>query len=117
MCHVLMIEDDPLIAEYVAALAEMAGATSSVIADTVKGSVDAARSHTPDLILSDVNLLHGERGPDAVATIRSVMGEIPVIFITATAVDCVDCDYASAILEKPIQPERVIAAIGAAERC
>ena len=40
-----------------------------------------------------------------------------MIFITATAVDCIDCDYASAILEKPVQPERVIAAISAAERC
>ena len=36
MCHVLVIEDEPLIAEYVAALAEMAGATSSTIVDTVK---------------------------------------------------------------------------------
>jgi hypothetical protein len=42
MCHVLLIEDEPLIAEYVAALAEIAGATSSTIVDTVKGAVDAA---------------------------------------------------------------------------
>ncbi|WP_242140618.1 response regulator [Sphingomonas sp. TREG-RG-20F-R18-01] len=117
MCHVLVIEDEPLIAEYVAALAEMAGATSSTIADTVKSAVDAAHNQAPDLILSDVNLLRGERGPDAVAAIRSKMGAIPVIFITATALDCIDCDYASAILEKPVQPERVIAAISAARCC
>ena len=117
MFHVLVIEDEPLIADYVAALAEMAGATSSTIVDTIKGALDAARSHAPDMILSDVNLMHGERGPDAVAAIRSTMGEIPVIFITATANDCVDCDYASAIFEKPVQPERVVAAIIAAERC
>ena len=114
MFHVLVIEDEPLIADYVAALA---GATSSTIVDTIKGAVDAARSHAPDMILSDVNLMHGERGPDAVAAIRSTMGEIPVIFITATADDCVDCDFASAIFEKPVQPERVVAAIIAAERC
>lgn len=113
MCHVLVIEDEPLIAEYVGALAEMAGATSFVIADTTGSAVDAAEAHAPDLILSDVNLLRGDRGPDAVARIRSAMGAIPVIFITATATDCVDCDYATAILEKPIQPERVMAAIAA----
>lgn len=39
MCHVLVIEDEPLIAEYVGALAEMAGATSFTIADTVGGAV------------------------------------------------------------------------------
>lgn len=64
-----------------------------------------------------MNLLRGDWGPDAVSRIRSHVGEIPVIFITATATDCVDCDYASAILEKPIQPERVMAAIAALERC
>lgn len=117
MCHVLVIEDEPLIAEYVGALAEMAGAKSYTIADTVDMAVHAARAQTPDLILSDVNLLRGDRGPDAVAQIRSSMGAIPVIFITATAADCVDCDYASAILEKPVQPERVLAAIAAVDRC
>lgn len=117
MCHVLVIEDEPLIAEYVGGLAEMAGATSFVIADTVAMAVDAAQDHAPDLILSDVNLFDGERGPDAVATIRAAMGDIPVIFITATASDCVNCDYARAILEKPIQPERVMAANQAVGRC
>jgi len=117
MYHVLVIEDESLIADYVGGLAEMAGATSFAIADTVAVAVDAAQHHAPDLILSDVNLLDGERGPDAVATIRAAMGDIPVIFITATAADCVNCDYAHAILEKPIQPERVMAAIAALGRC
>jgi len=64
-----------------------------------------------------VNLFDGERGPDAVATMRSAIGDIPVIFITATAADRVDCDYATDILEKPIQPERVMATIAAVGRC
>jgi len=42
MCHVLVIEDEPLIAEYVGGLAEMAGAISCAIADSVATAVGAA---------------------------------------------------------------------------
>ena len=43
MFHVLVIEDEPLIADYVAALAEMAGATSSEKLRAPEGFIIRAR--------------------------------------------------------------------------
>lgn len=110
MCHVLIIEDEPLIAEFVADIAERAGATSIDFAMSEQEATQAAHDHLPAVILSDVNLREGGRGPRAVQSICSVAGAIPVIFITGTPEDCDPCDDAIAILAKPIQPELVMAA-------
>lgn len=56
MCHALIIEDEPLIADYVATLAEEAGATSVDFADCKADALSTAHGHRPDIILSDVKL-------------------------------------------------------------
>lgn len=114
MCHVLVIEDEPLIAEFVADIAERAGATSVATAMTEAEAVAAAATCLPDVILSDVNLKRGGTGPHAVQAICSVSGPIPVIYITGTPEECEPCDDAVAILNKPIQAELVMAAIARA---
>lgn len=114
MCHILVIEDEPLIAEFVADIAERAGATSVDMANTETEAVDAAAARIPDVILSDVNRRGGGMGPHAVRTIRAASGAIPVIYITGTPEECDPCDDAVAILGKPIQPELVMAAIAKA---
>ena len=113
MCHVLIIEDDYLIADFMAWMAETNGAHTTSIAGSEAAAVASAMSQVPDLILSDVNLASGGRGPNAVERIRAKLGDIPVIFVTATPSDCSPCDYASAILDKPVQPERLVAAMHA----
>lgn len=110
MCHVLVIEDEPLIADHIAYIAEMAGATSVVFATTEAEAITAARSAMPAVILSDVDLKQGGTGPRACHAIRAEMGEIPVIFITGTPEHCDPCDYAAAILSKPIAQHHVIEA-------
>ena len=107
VCHVLIIEDEWLIAEYVEQLARDAGATSVVIADCQVDAIDAAIRHTPEIILSDVNLRAGT-GPRAVEAIITRLGPIPVIFITATPGDCVPCEPPGVVLTKPIQPRALI---------
>lgn len=102
MCHVLVIEDDWLIAEYVADVARDAGATSIDLADTQRSAVAAADQNTPSIILSDVNLIEGT-GPRAVETILERLGPIPVIFITGTPEDCVPCDPPHVIMGKPVR--------------
>ena len=104
MCHVLIIEDEWLIAEHIEQIARDAGATSIMAADCEADAVEAANSRTPEIILSDVNLLTGT-GPCAVATILATLGQIPVIFITGTRQDCVPCGSAAVILDKPIKPQ------------
>lgn len=109
MCHVLIIEDEWLIAEHLAFLAEKAGATSIATASTEAGAVQAAHERMPDVILSDVNLFVGT-GPGAVQTIAASLGKIPVIFITATPEACQPCEQPSVILRKPIDAACVIEA-------
>ena len=101
MCHVLIIEDDWLIADYIEHLARDAGATSIMIVDSEIDAVAAASGHCPGIILSDVNLRTGT-GPLAVQTIQAEWGHIPVIFITATPQDCVPCLFPAVILSKPL---------------
>ena len=51
MCHVLVIEDEPLIAQYVGGSIGMAGTNLVEIADTVAAEACAAQDHAPDLIM------------------------------------------------------------------
>jgi CheY-like chemotaxis protein len=101
MCHVLIIEDEWLIADYVEHLAREAGATTVEIADCETDAVQSANARCPEIILSDVNLRLGT-GPLAVCTIQERWGPIPVIFITATPADCVPRDIQSVVLTKPL---------------
>lgn len=107
MCHVLVIEDDWMIADHVAYIATQAGATSYELAHSEREAVSCALAHPPSILLSDVNLGDGT-GPRAVAEIRRQLGDIPVIFITATPDACVTCDYAAAVLQKPVFANRLV---------
>lgn len=106
MCHVLIIEDDWMIADHMAYIAGEAGATSCQLAHSEDEAVSYGLAHRPGVILSDVNLGDGN-GPRAVAAIRRAMGDMPVIFITATPDACTQCDYASAVLQKPVSANRL----------
>lgn len=107
MCHVLVIEDEWLIGEQIEGIARDGGASSVDRAETEQEAIAAALAHPPAVILSDVKLADGT-GPSAVWTIRSRIGPCPVIFITGTPEDCKPCDYAHAILDKPLQPHRIM---------
>ncbi|MDV3455828.1 response regulator [Sphingomonas sp. HF-S4] len=74
-----MIEDEPLIADYVADLASMGGATSVAVAISETEAMEAARATLPAVILSDVDLKSEGSGPAACAAIRAELGSIPVI--------------------------------------
>lgn len=107
MCHVLIIEDDFLIADYIVQLVEDAGATSVAQAVTQQEAVEQARQQRPALIMSDVKLVEGT-GPRAVQTILAELGSIPVIFVTGTPEDCEPCDAPAVILGKPINEREVV---------
>jgi CheY-like chemotaxis protein len=104
MCHALVIEDEFLIADYVAELAGEAGATSIDFAETERDAVAAARERKPDIILSDVKLLVGT-GPAAILRIQEEIGYIPVIFITATPEACCPRQASAVVLVKPIRQD------------
>ena len=107
MCHVLVIEDDFFIADYIVQLIEGAGATSVAHAASEGEACDEARRQRPSLIMSDVKLIEGT-GPRAVRTILAELGPIPVIFVTGTPEDCEPCDAPAVVLGKPIDERQVL---------
>lgn len=109
MCHVLIIEDDPLIAMNIQALLEDEGATSFDFAVSQEEAVAAALARRPELITSDVKLTQGT-GPAAVQEIYRQLGELPVIFISGTPDDCQPCNPPGIILSKPFREEALKAA-------
>jgi CheY-like chemotaxis protein len=102
MCHVLIIEDEPLIAMSIQIILEEEGATSFDIAATQADAVAAAVARPPALITSDVRLIEGT-GPSAVHEIHRLLGEGPVIFISATPSECTPCNPPGVILSKPLR--------------
>lgn len=109
LCHVLIIEDEALIALDLESLLQRAGATSFSFAASESEAVAAAREHRPDIITSDVTLLEGT-GPGAVEIIRSAMGRIPVLYISGTPPDCCGGDPLTQAIRKPLdRPAAVVA--------
>ncbi len=109
MCHVLIIEDEPLLAMLLSDLLGDEGATSFSFADTQDGAVAAAMVRPPVLITSDVRLAAGT-GPLAVEAIHNALGPIPVIFITGTPADCHPCNPPGKVLRKPLNHDEFLSA-------
>ena len=101
MCHVLIIEDEALIALDLQQMLSTAGATTFAFAETEFEALAAARLHRPDVIMSDVMLREGT-GPNADQAIQGEMGPLPVIFITATPEACTPRDALAIVLGKPV---------------
>ena len=83
-CHVLIIEDDMLVAMSLTKIIDMLGYAVLGPAPTASEAIALARMTRPDLILSDLNLQQPGDGARAVLAILAA-GDIPVIFITAHA--------------------------------
>ena len=109
MCHVLVIEDDFLIADHIIQLIERAGGTSFDQAASQDEAIDAARLRPPSIIMSDVNLSAGT-GPAAVEAIILEHGPTPVIFVTGTREACHVSRPSMIVLDKPIYEQALIAA-------
>ncbi|MHB8283629.1 MAG: response regulator [Caulobacteraceae bacterium] len=105
MCHVLIIEDEAVVAMGISMLLESAGASTVAFAETESEAVEAVRRRRPAVITSDVNLRAGT-GPKAIAAIHAEHGHIPVIYITASPEQCVGCPPEH-VFAKPIDEARV----------
>ena len=109
MCHVLIIEDEILVALNLQQLLAEHGATSFDIAETEAEAIAAASIRPPKFISSDVRLKEGS-GPKAVQTIFKKSGVVPVIFVTATPEVCDPCDPPGRVMTKPLNEARYCAA-------
>jgi CheY-like chemotaxis protein len=109
VCHVLIIEDEFLIALDLQDLLEAHGADTFAFAATEAGAIKAAKEQKPDFITSDVVLAKGT-GPRAVEVILQEIGPVPVIFITGTPEACDPCPPPARILGKPLSYPAIISA-------
>jgi CheY-like chemotaxis protein len=109
MCHVLIIEDEPLVALDLEVLLASVGATSFSFAHSQSEAVAVALAHPPSFITSDVRLEHGT-GPLAVCDIHKALGPIPVVYITGTPDACYPRDPADTVLTKPFNRSAVVQA-------
>jgi CheY-like chemotaxis protein len=111
--HVLIIEDEPVIALELEALLSDMGFSSFDIADTPDDALACARAHAPDLITADYRIVSGT-GVLAVELITRAIGEPRVIYVTGNAGQFDPGDHA--VVDKPISPRALAAACDQAFR-
>lgn len=80
--RVMIIEDEPIIAEDLSAIVSDLGHEVIGIARTHTEAVKLGNKHNADLILADIQLADNSSGIDAVNDLLEMM-DVPVIFITA----------------------------------
>jgi CheY-like chemotaxis protein len=98
--HVLIIEDEPVIALELETLLGDLGFRSFDIADCPDDAVACARAQRPDLITADYRILAGT-GVEAVDRIRAALGEVPVVYVTGNPEMLPEQEGVS-VVDKPI---------------
>lgn len=116
MCHVLIIEDEPIIAMSIEDTLRDAGATSFSFAVTEDEAVAEATKQKPGFITSDVNLLSGS-GPVALVRIGKLLGRIPSVLITGNK-DVPEVGHLPfPVLSKPFIPSSLAATFNKCRLC
>lgn len=108
--HILLVEDDFIIALDQAAILEEAGARVVGPAPTVAAALDlVARSEHLDGAVLDVNL-RGETSYPVADALRT--RSVPFVFLTGYDPSIIAADYADApVCEKPLDLQRVVRGI------
>lgn len=112
--HVLIIEDEPVIALELETLLGDLGFRSFDVADCPSDALACARAHRPDLITADYRILAGT-GVEAVALIHAALGEVPVVYVTGNP-DQLPSHQRLAVVDKPISVQALTAACVLASR-
>ena len=80
---IMIIEDEAIIAMDIHSIVTGMGHRVTGNARTRDAAVALGQKDRPDLILADIQLADGSSGIDAVNELLQILGDIPVIFITA----------------------------------
>jgi CheY-like chemotaxis protein len=121
--RVLVAEDDPDMRRLIAALLRMAGhkvieaEDGSDVVDRLESTIWSEHPELIDVIVSDVQM-PGLSGLDVLAALRCSNRKTPVVLITAFGNDTIRAEArelgAAAILDKPLDPDALKAAVAAA---
>jgi diguanylate cyclase (GGDEF)-like protein len=114
-CRILVIDDDPCVAELNATILREAGMEARILSDPMATLV-AMEEFKPDLVLLDLHM-PGCNGMDLAKAIRQMEAylSLPILFLSAER--NVDCQFdarnhgADEFLTKPIQPEHLVSAV------
>jgi two-component system, sensor histidine kinase len=112
--RILIIDDEPSVAEAMRMLLRMEGFDARV-ASSAAEALERLAQGVPDLIISDCRLRGGETGVDAVSALRQRLGTLtPVVFVTGdtahTALSGESIRNAQ-VVNKPIRAEDLLAAV------
>src|SRR3954453_7284865 len=112
--RVLVVDDDPALAEMLTIVLRGEGFDTAVVADGAR-AMPALRELKPDLVLLDL-MLPGINGIDVCKAIRSEFG-VPIVMLTAKS-DTVDVvlgleSGADDYVVKPFKPKELVARIRA----
>ena len=119
MATVLVVDDDRVVSQLVAALLRAKGHKVFTAFDAVQGLMQAKRNPPVDAIVLDVNMPGGS-GEETLRKIKmsTQTQNIPVIILSgsidAAGQDRVRTEGAAAVLSKPLVPEELLAALEAA---
>lgn len=114
--RVMIIEDEPIIADDLSAIVEEQGHEVIGIARTRDQAVEMGNREIPDLILADIQLADSSSGIDAVNDLLAAMPDTPVIFITAFPERLLTGDRPEPafLISKPYKEEQVQSAVSQA---
>ena len=112
--HILIVEDEPAIAEVLAEVLADEGYRATVSVDAA--ALAAAAADPPDVVLLDV-MMPGMDGPEVCRRLRADprTAQVPVLFLTALPASVVaarlgDCPH-EGLLGKPFDVDELLAAI------
>jgi DNA-directed RNA polymerase specialized sigma24 family protein len=113
---VMIIEDEAIIAMDLESIVSDMGHRVTGVARTRAEAVSLAGADAPDLILADIQLADNSSGIDAVNDILPVLGELPVIFITAFPERLLTGEKhePAFLISKPYTEEQVVSAVSQA---
>jgi DNA-binding NarL/FixJ family response regulator len=112
--NILIVEDDPLLAETVKCLVELNPRfTVTALANDLASAVAAVEDRRPDLALVDLQLANGSSGYAVAAKLHDA--GIACLFTTARAPGFAVRDLAIGCLQKPYREEDLVRALTEAE--
>ncbi len=86
MTKILVIEDEAIVALDIKSALEQLGFEVTDIASCYDEALSSVKRYTPDILLSDINLVSSKDGIEAVVDIQKIKN-IPVIYLTAYSDD------------------------------
>jgi DNA-binding response OmpR family regulator len=116
-CRILIVEDEALVADFIAEVLSEKGHDIVGIADNAADAYALAQTHNPDLVLMDIEIKGPKDGIQTAAELQ-VRGSLPIIFLTAyrdeETVSMVVDQSPAAYLVKPVTEAELTAAVAIA---